>query len=192
MQKVIRDVLNAHQKALACIEQQRAQVEAIGRLLVTALKNKNKIIFCGNGGSAADSQHLAAEFVGRFKDDNIILPAMALSVNTSLITAIANDFGFARIFSRQIQAVAQPGDVLVAISTSGNSENVVGAVRQAKKQGVKTVGFLGGDGGVLRNETDLCFIASECGAARAQEIHILIGHILCEIVDEAFKDEKRA
>jgi D-sedoheptulose 7-phosphate isomerase len=160
-------------------------IEEIASIFILSLKSKGKIIFCGNGGSAADSQHLAAEFVGRFHKERIALPAIALSTNTSTLTAVANDYGFDEVFSRQVEGVADPRDVLVAISTSGQSKNIIRAVLKAKELGVKTVGFLGNSGGALRELVDIPLIIEVNEPPRIQEMHILIGHILCSIVEEA-------
>ena len=140
-------------------------------------------MFCGNGGSAADSQHLAAEFVGRFQKERAGLPAIALTVDTSILTAVGNDYGYDKVFVRQVQALARPGDVLVGISTSGNSANVVEAVELAKSMGVYCVGMTAVGGGKMKELCDECIAVPAQVTARAQEMHILIGHILCELVD---------
>lgn len=140
-------------------------------------------MFCGNGGSAADSQHLAAEFVGRFQKERAGLPAIALTVDTSILTAVGNDYGYDKVFVRQVQALARPGDVLVGISTSGNSANVVEAVELAKSMGVFCVGMTADGGGKMNLLCDECIAVPAKVTARAQEMHILIGHILCELVD---------
>ena len=148
----------------------------------TRLK-KGRIYICGNGGSAADSQHLAAEFVGRFQKERAGLPAIALTVDTSILTAVGNDYGYDKVFVRQVQALARPGDVLVGISTSGNSANVVEAVELAKSMGVFCVGMTAEGGGKMKLLCDECIAVPAKVTARAQEMHILIGHILCELVD---------
>ena len=140
-------------------------------------------LFCGNGGSAADSQHLAAEFVGRFQKERKGIAGIALTVDTSILTAVANDYGYDRVFSRQVEALGQPGDVLVGISTSGNSKNVLAAIAEAKAKGMFCIGMTAEGGGKMKDECDIC-IAIPCPVtARAQEMHILIGHIICELVD---------
>lgn len=153
--------------------------------LVTAIRQGNKIVLFGNGGSAADAQHIAAEFVGRFGFDRPALPALALSVNTSSITAIGNDYGFNQIFSRQIEAFGRPGDVAIGISTSGNSQNVLDAIAAARKMGLRTIALVGGTGGKLKGNVDYCIRVPSSETPRIQECHILIGHILSEIVEEA-------
>jgi D-sedoheptulose 7-phosphate isomerase len=152
-------------------------------ILIDALQKGNKALFFGNGGSAADAQHIAAELVGRFAFDRPALPALALSVNTSCVTAIGNDFGFEQVFSRQLEALARPGDVAIGISTSGNSANVIHALTTAKKIGLHTVCLTGRTGGRLRSEVDHCICAPSTEAPRIQECHILIGHIISEIVE---------
>lgn len=160
-----------------------AQIERIGAAIKQALANGNKVLFCGNGGSAADSQHLAAEFVGRFQKERQGLPAIALTVDTSILTAVGNDYGFDKVFARQVEALGQNGDVLVGISTSGNSANVVQAVELAKGKGIYCVGMTAAGGGKLAELCDECIAVPAKVTARAQEMHILIGHILCELVD---------
>lgn len=160
------------------------EVDLISTKIKNALSNGNKIFFCGNGGSAADSQHLAAEFVGRFQKERKGLPAIALTVDTSILTAVGNDYGYENVFSRQVEALAKPGDVLVGISTSGNSENVVKAIMLAKSMGVYTVGMTAIGGGKMAEICDQCIAVPAKVTARAQEMHILIGHILCELIDK--------
>jgi D-sedoheptulose 7-phosphate isomerase len=186
MKSIIKNAIDKHKEALASLEEYIPTLQKIASLFLTTLKNKRKIIFFGNGGSAADSQHLAAELVGRFKREREPLAALALSVNTSIITAVGNDYDFEDIFSKQLYALACPGDVAVGISTSGKSNNVIKAVEVAKELGLKTVGFLGGDGGRLKNLVDIPLVIEVGDTARIQEMHILAGHIICEIVEEAF------
>lgn len=149
-----------------------------------ALIAGHKIMFCGNGGSAAHSQHWAAEIVGRFQKERKGMPAIALTVDTSILTAVANDYGYDHIFSRQVEALGNEGDVLVALSTSGNSPNVIAAVEEAKAKGIKTIGMTAAGGGKMAEICDVCLVIPDKNTARAQEIHSLIGHILCEIVEE--------
>src|SRR6266481_4573905 len=160
--------------------------------LIDALQKGNKALLFGNGGSAADAQHIAAELVGRFAFDRPALPALALSVNTSCVTAIGNDFGFEQVFSRQLEALARPGDVAIGISTSGNSANVLRAMSTAKKIGLKTIALTGRSGGSLKNAVDYCICAPSSETPRIQECHILIGHIISELVErEIFHEEGR-
>lgn len=159
------------------------QLAEVAMNVKNALVCGNKIIFCGNGGSAADSQHLAAEFVGRFQKERKALAAMALTVDTSILTAVGNDYGYKKVFSRQIEALACTGDVVVGISTSGNSENVIEAIELAKVKGCYTVGMTAIGGGKMAVLCDNCLAVPTKITARAQEMHILMGHILCELVD---------
>ena len=152
-------------------------------IIVDSLRNGGKIHFCGNGGSAADSQHLAAEFVGRFQKERQGLPAIALTVDTSILTAVGNDYGFDKVFVRQVEALGNEGDVLVGISTSGTSPNVLAAVELAKAKGMYCVGMTAANGAKLAELCDECIAVPAKVTARAQEMHILIGHILCELVD---------
>ena len=148
-----------------------------------ALAEGHKVMFCGNGGSAADSQHLAAEFVGRFQKERRGLPAIALTVDTSILTAVANDYGYDTVFARQVQALGEPGDVLISISTSGNSKNVLLSIEEAKKKGIFCIGMTAEGGGRMAEACDICLAVPAKVTARVQEMHILIGHILCELVD---------
>lgn len=160
-------------------------IEKCVHYLTNSLKNNGKILFCGNGGSAADSQHLAAELVVRLRStfDRQALPAIALTVNSSILTAAGNDFGLEKIFSRQIEAIGNSNDVLVAISTSGNSSNIIEAAVVARKKDIPVIGFLGGTGGKLASIVDLPVIVPSQITARIQESHILIGHIICQLVE---------
>lgn len=156
--------------------------EAI-HLCSAALSRGQKLMFCGNGGSAADSQHLAAEFTGRYKRDRIPLSALALSTDSSTLTCIANDYSFNDVFVRQVDALGRPGDCLIAISTSGNSKNIIEAVKSATTKDISTIGLLGNDGGVLKGLCNLSIVVPSSITARIQEAHILIGHTICEGVE---------
>ena len=156
---------------------------AIGEAMVDAYRKGNKIILFGNGGSAADAQHIAAELVGKYYFDRDPLPAIALTVNTSSLTAISNDYSYDKVFSRQLAAFGNAGDIAVGISTSGNSENVLQALNVAKEKGLTTVGFTGEDGGKLKGTVDFCLRIPGNDTPRIQEGHITVGHILCEIVE---------
>ena len=160
------------------------RMAGVARRMAEVLHNGGKILFCGNGGSAADAQHLAAEFVNRFQRDRRALAAIALTTDTSVLTSIGNDYGFDRIFSRQIEALARPGDLLVALSTSGNSPNVIKAIDVAKKNGMKTVVLTGGMGGKLAHMADYAFTVQTKHTPRIQETHITLGHTICQLVDE--------
>lgn len=155
-------------------------------VMVAALKSDRRIYFCGNGGSAADAQHLAAELTGRFYTDRKALAAEALHCNTSYLTAVANDYGFDEIYARMIEGIAQEGDVLVGLSTSGNSKNIINAFEKAKEQNVITVSFTGETGGVLKPLSNYCINVPSSDTPRIQETHILIGHIICQLVEEKY------
>src|SRR5713101_3305983 len=165
-------------------------IAKVSELLVNALREGNKVLLFGNGGSAADAQHIAAELVGRFAFDRPALPALALSVNTSCVTAIGNDYGFDQVFSRQIEALARRGDVAIGISTSGNSSNVLHAVSTARKMGLHTIALTGRSGGNLRNSVDHCICVPSNESTRIQECHILIGHIISELVEREISPEE--
>lgn len=159
-----------------------AFIEAAEKIAETFLRD-NRLLICGNGGSAADAQHIAAEFINRYLMERPPLPAIALTTDSSVITSIGNDYGFENIFSKQVRALGLAGDVLLAISTSGNSENVLSAARDAKSQEMFTIGFTGGDGGQLAKIVDISLVVRSRVTGRIQEAHILAGHILCELVD---------
>jgi D-sedoheptulose 7-phosphate isomerase len=160
-------------------------IAASADALLLAYRSGHKAIFFGNGGSAADAQHLAAEFVGRYLRERMPLPALALTVNTSALTAIGNDYGYDQTFARQLEALAVPGDVAVAISTSGNSKNVVEAVRCARSKNIFTIGLTGSSGGALRGLVDALVAVPSDETPRIQECHILVGHALCDAVEQA-------
>src|ERR1700685_4376274 len=167
-------------------------IAKVSELLVETFDTGHKVLLFGNGGSAADSQHIAAEFVGRFAFDRPALPALALNVNTSCVTAIGNDYGFEQVFSRQIEALGQAGDVAIGISTSGNSPNVLRGISVAKKKGLHTIALTGRTGGTLKAAADICICVPSDETPRIQESHILIGHIISELVDEAIFHEQRS
>lgn len=151
-----------------------------------AIKNGNVIYFMGNGGSAADCQHLAAELVGRFVKERKGLSAVALTTDTSILTAVGNDYGYDEVFSRQIEALVRPNDIVIGITTSGNSKNIIKAIGKAKETNALTIGFTGKNGGELIDICDYCLVVPSNNTARIQEAHILIGHIICEIIDEEY------
>jgi D-sedoheptulose 7-phosphate isomerase len=160
----------------------RTIVEAAS-LIAQCVRSGGKILLFGNGGSAADAQHLAAEFVGRFVRERQALPAIALTTDSSILTAIGNDYGFDQVFARQMAALGQPGDVAIGISTSGNSPNVIAAMKEAKRRHLKTIGLAGKDGGMLAKYVDTPITVAAENTARIQECHIAIGHVLCELVE---------
>lgn len=155
------------------------------QLIIDCLRQGNKVLICGNGGSAADAQHLAAELVGRFTKERRAYPVVALTTNTSVITSIGNDYTFDRVFARQVEAYGRSGDVLVAISTSGNSNNVLYAAQVARDLDIKVIGFTGDSGGQLKGLCDMCLCVPASNTPRIQEMHILLGHIICHLVEEA-------
>lgn len=161
---------------------------AVVDVIIQAFKNNKKLLIFGNGGSAADAQHVAAEFIGRFKKERKSLPAIALSTDTSILTSLGNDYGFDIIFSRQIQGLGQSGDVALGISTSGNSINVIKAIEQAKQQGMKTIALTGCGGGILASVAELNLIVASTDTARIQESHVCMEHIICQLVEQAFAD----
>ncbi|HEX7485725.1 MAG TPA: D-sedoheptulose 7-phosphate isomerase [Vicinamibacterales bacterium] len=165
-----------------------ATILAAADALVTALRAGRKVLVCGNGGSAADSQHFVAELVGRFARERRAWPALALTADTSVLTAIGNDHGFARVFARQVEAHGQPGDVLIGISTSGGSPDVLAAVETAGARGLVTIGLTARDGGALGRAADIHLNVPSPSTARAQEVHITILHVLCELVEQELAD----
>ncbi|MBU1121185.1 MAG: SIS domain-containing protein [Candidatus Omnitrophota bacterium] len=183
MENIIKKAITEHKNSLTLLAADSKIIESIASLFIERLKTKGKIFFVGNGGSAADAQHLAAELVVRFKKNRAPIAALALTTDTSVMTAAANDFSFDEIFSRQVEALANKQDVVVAISTSGNSENIIRAVKKAKDLGIVTVGFLGKDGGKLKSIVDVSLLIPSFDTGSIQEMHILAGHIICEIVE---------
>jgi D-sedoheptulose 7-phosphate isomerase len=163
-------------------------IEECGRLILDSVSRGNKVLICGNGGSAADAQHIAAEFVGRYETERRALPAIALTTDTSALTALANDYSFERIFARQVEALAVKGDLLIAISTSGNSPNVIAAVMEARRKGCTVIGMTGSGGKKLASLCDACLLVPSQRTARIQEAHITVAHIWCEMVDDLVRD----
>jgi len=159
------------------------EIQVVAELIIDAYRNGGKVVLFGNGGSAADAQHIVAELVGKFLLKRQAFPAVALNTNTSIVTAIANDYSYDEVFSRQVAALVTDKDVVIGISTSGNSKNVVDAIALAKKKGAKTIGLTGGDGGELAKIAELTLIVPSDSTPRIQEAHITIGHIICEIVE---------
>lgn len=179
--------LNHHKQTIdSVIDENIPQIEEACNMLIKTINNGGKILLAGNGGSAADAQHIAAELTGRFVKERIALPALALTVDTSALTAISNDYGFDRVFARQIEAFAKPNDLFIAISTSGNSANIMAALEIAKSIGCKTLGLSGKGGGEMNNLCDINIVIPEQNTARIQEMHILIGHILCTAIDDLY------
>ncbi len=166
------------------------QIQKVVDLIAECFKSGGKILLCGNGGSASDALHIAGELVGRFQKERRAFPAIALNADNAVITAIANDYGYDALYERQVEGLLNKGDILIGISTSGNSENVCRAVKKANMIGGHTVALLGRDGGMIKNNVEIAVIVpSEC-TARIQESHILIGHIICELVEKIYNDQK--
>jgi D-sedoheptulose 7-phosphate isomerase len=184
---MVLDELKDHQNTIQLvIDQLTGDIETACDMMTSTLKSGNKVLFAGNGGSAADAQHLAAELTGRFVKERQALPGIALTVDTSALTAIANDYHYDRVFSRQVEAFARPGDLFIGISTSGNSQGILNAFETATKLGCKTLGLSGRDGGKMNGLCDLNIVVPSNATARIQEMHILIGHIMCQAVDDLF------
>ncbi len=181
-----QELIEQHMTLFSKLSENVSPVVEAGRLIVDALKTKNKILVCGNGGSASDAQHFAAEIIGRFETTRKALPVVALTTDTSILTAVANDFGFDTVFARQVEGLGASGDVFLGISTSGNSKNVVNAVEQAKECGMKTIGLLGNEGGALASMCDISIVVPHSVTARIQEAHIFILHFLAAVVDQNF------
>jgi D-sedoheptulose 7-phosphate isomerase len=167
----------------AFFEQNNEKIAEAAELLVTAFRNGRKVLLFGNGGSASDAQHIAAEFVGRFIPNRRALPAISLATDTSALTALGNDYGYEAVFSRQIEALGKTGDIAIGISTSGNSANVIDALDAARKAGLHTIGFTGSGGGKMASYSDILFCVPSKVTPRIQETHITLAHILCEVVD---------
>jgi D-sedoheptulose 7-phosphate isomerase len=184
MQEEIRRQLQSHREVMTAVERDLTPaIAGAAALLVDAFRSGNKLLVMGNGGSAADAQHFAAEIVGRFKLERRALPALALSTDSSILTALGNDYGFEVIFARQVEAHALPGDVVFGISTSGNSPNVQLALQRAAQAGCRTVALLGRDGGSIKGVAELSLIVPSNDTPRVQEGHITIIHILCDLVE---------
>ena len=183
IKRIIRESISVKTKILAD-EALIGQIGAVAELCINCFKNKGKILFCGNGGSAADAQHLAAELSGRFYKDRPPLYAEALHVNTSYLTAVANDYAFEEVYARMIRAMGRPGDILFAISTSGNSRNILSAIEAAGEQGMMVVGMTGQGGGKMQGLCDYLLEVPSSDTPRIQESHILMGHIICQLVEE--------
>ena len=184
MEEIIEEILKDSLKVKqAFVRENVAKLILLSERIATAFTNDNKLILCGNGGSAADAQHIAAEFVNRYIIERRPLPAIALTTDTSVMTSIGNDYSFEKIFSKQVQALGMEGDVLLAISTSGNSENVLWAVREARSKDIYTAALLGKDGGKIAEMVDLALTVKSDQTPRIQEAQILAGHIVCHLVD---------
>ncbi|MDO5045684.1 D-sedoheptulose 7-phosphate isomerase [Campylobacter sp.] len=186
MDNMINSELKSHQKTIEDTLALYDDIKKACEMAVSALKNGGKIMLCGNGGSAADAQHIAAELSGRYKKERGALAGIALTTDTSALTAIGNDYGYEFVFSRQLEAIGRSGDLLIAISTSGNSPNVMRALEAAKRLGIRTLGLSGKDGGMMNGACELNLVIPSKDTPRIQEMHILIGHIICQAIDDAF------
>ena len=189
MSQKIKDIIAASITVKQQILQDEAMIKTVAdcvTAIVTAFKNGNKVLFCGNGGSAADAQHLAAEFSGRFYLDRDALPAEALHCNTSYMTAVANDYSYDVIYSRLVKGIGVKGDILIGLSTSGNSKNIVAAFEVAKEKEMITIGFTGETGGILKSLSDYLLNVPSTDTPRIQESHIMLGHIICELVEAQY------
>lgn len=181
MKNILESIIFEHRKILSEFENKKNVVEKIALEIASCIKSGNKILICGNGGSAADSQHLAAELVGRFIKERKAYPAISLTTDTSILTSLSNDYSFDKVFERQVEAIGEKGDILIGFSTSGNSKNVISAFELAKKKGIKTIGILGKRGKIAK----LCdiFFDIDGTTPRVQEIHSILIHIICEMVE---------
>lgn len=187
MKALIENEIKAHiESAKRSLEFIVDDILEASMLASNTLKEGKKILIMGNGGSAADAQHIAAELTGRYKKERRGLPCIALTTDTSALTAIGNDYGFNFIFSRQVEALANEGDLVIAISTSGNSSNIIEALSKAREMGCKSVGLIGKDGGAMKKACDIAIIVPSNDTPRIQEMHITIGHIMCQIIEESY------
>lgn len=187
MKQAIQDIIQASVSVKQTILSDTAlisRIEEITNVIVNAFSNGNKVLFCGNGGSAADAQHISAEFSGRFYSDRNPLPSEALHCNTSYLTAVANDYGYDVVYSRIVKGMGRPGDVLVGLSTSGNSVNIIKAFEQARQLDMITIAFTGATGGQMKDYCDYLINVPSTDTPRIQESHIMIGHIVCQLVEE--------
>ena len=187
MKSMIKKTLNEIANNFKTLQDQNVKdIENAATMMIDAIKLGGKIIYCGNGGSAADAQHLSAELIGRYKRNRDPIPAVSLSTDTSTITAVSNDFGFSHIFSRQLAAIGNRNDILYAISTSGNSENIISAIKTAQSLNLNVIGFTGSDGGKMNNSCNILIKVPAKRPDRIQEMHIAIGQIICEIIEDNF------
>ncbi len=189
MKEKIKSIIQNSIAVKSQLLQQERLMDTIGHVveaITQSFRSGHRVYFCGNGGSAADAQHLAAEFSGRFYRDRLALPAEALHCNTSYLTAVANDYGYDHVYSRMIEGIGQPGDILVGLSTSGNSPNILEAFVKARQKGMITIGFTGEAGGKMKAECDFLINIPSGDTPRIQESHIMVGHIICQLVEEQY------
>jgi D-sedoheptulose 7-phosphate isomerase len=186
LEKLISQTIKAHNSAVEKLQSTGEKtIAAAAEAVINTIKRNGTVYICGNGGSAADAQHIAGEFVGRFQQERKPLPAVALTTDTSIITSLSNDYGYANVFARQVEALVGSGDLLWAISTSGSSENIINAVRAAKQKGAAVLVFTGKADSELERMADICFCASNDSTARSQEVHLLAYHIICDLVERS-------
>jgi D-sedoheptulose 7-phosphate isomerase len=185
---IIMDSLNNHISTVKQVESLQSTIFTVAGQIIDSLRSGGKVILMGNGGSAADAQHIAAELVGRYQLERKAFSALAITTDPSIVTAIGNDYGEEMVFSRQVEAHAKPGDIVMGISTSGNSKNVIAAIKTARKIGCRTVGLLGNEGGQLKDLVDVPIVVRSKDTPRIQECHILIGHIICDIVERGMTE----
>jgi len=183
MRELVKSTLEEHRQVVVKMAALEGEIASAGERCGNALAHGQRIYLCGNGGSAADAQHIAAELIGRFVNDRRALPALALTTDTSALTAIGNDYGYDEVFSRQVEGLCREGDVLIAISTSGNSDNVLKAVDAAHRVGASVIGLSGKSGGALDAKADVSLVVPSDVTARIQEMHIVIGHLICALVE---------
>jgi D-sedoheptulose 7-phosphate isomerase len=184
--KLITQTIQIHKEAVDKLQTGGAEViTAAAEAIINTIKKNGTIYICGNGGSAADAQHIAGEFIGRFQQERKALPAVALTTDTSIITSLSNDYGYANVFARQVEALVGSDDLLWAFSTSGNSESIINAVRIAKQKGAAVLAFTGKADSELERMADICFCASNNSTARSQEVHLLVYHIICDLVERS-------
>ena len=189
MKSTIASEFSSHLETIqSVIGTMENDLEKASQITVETLKRGHKVLLCGNGGSAADAQHIASELTGRYKSERRGLPGIALTTDTSALTAIGNDYGYDRVFDRQVEALANEGDLIIGISTSGNSTNIVSALKLAKELGCQTIGFSGRGGGKMNKVCDVNLVVPSDNTPRIQEMHILFGHTLCQIIDDNFQD----
>jgi D-sedoheptulose 7-phosphate isomerase len=185
MRDKIKDILLASiQVKEEIMRNDIAKIIEITEVIIDCMKKNGKVLLFGNGGSASDSQHIAAELVGKFKKDRMALPAIALTTNTAILTSVANDYGYTEVFVKQVEALGRPNDIAIGISTSGKAKNVLAGIKQAKKMGLKTIALTGCDGGELAKSADIVITVPSSVTARIQEAHITLGHIICELVEQ--------
>ena len=188
MIEIIKSELNLHGEVFSKMEKLSSSIESIAKLAIDSIKSNGKIVIFGNGGSAADAQHIAAELIGRYKVSRKGLSALALTTDTSALTAISNDFGYEQVFSRQLEALLNKNDLVIGLSTSGNSPNVVSALTFAYNKGIKVVGLSGGDGGLMNSVCNINLVIPSNDTPRIQEMHIFVGHTICHLIDKEFSN----